>query len=384
MRESKWTKQFEGLKTPFYFYDMDLLTRTLDILREESDRYGYRVHYAVKANANNKLLKLISSYGFGADCVSGNEISRAVECGFTPDTILYAGVGKRDEEINKALSLNIFSLNAESLPELEVINELAEAKGITAPVALRINPNVDARTHQYITTGIEDSKFGINLSELDRIVESLQGMNNISLKGIHFHIGSQIRRMSAFRRLCVRVNEIQSWFNSRGIYPDHLNLGGGLGINYQQPDEIPDFKQYFQLFNRFLEVRSGQTLHFEPGRSVVGQSGSLITRVLYVKNGSATPFAVVDAGMTDLIRPALYQAFHKIETLSPADTSKKYHVVGPVCETADTFGKSVDLPGIKRGDILAIRSAGAYGEVMVSSYNLRDKPGTIFSDELLD
>lgn len=384
MRDNRWTKQFEGLRTPFYFYDMELLTRTLDTLREESDRYGYRIHYAVKANANSRLLKLISSYGFGADCVSGNEISRAVECGFAPDTILYAGVGKRDDEIDKALSLNIFSLNAESLPELEVINELAAARGITAPVALRINPNVDARTHQYITTAIEDSKFGINIPELDHIVESLQGMENISLRGIHFHIGSQIRRMSAFRRLCVKVNEIQSWFNSRGIFPGHLNLGGGLGINYQQPDEIADFKQYFQLFNRFLEVRSGQTLHFEPGRSVVGQSGSLITRVLYVKNGGATPFAVVDAGMTDLIRPALYQAFHKIETLSPAETSKKYHVVGPVCETADTFGKSVDLPRIGRGDMLAIRSAGAYGEVMVSAYNLRDKPGTIFSDELRD
>lgn len=373
---------FREQKTPFYFYDLDHLRSTLDIIRNESFRYGFRIHYAVKANANRKILEIISSYGFGADCVSGNEIIRAIESGFAPGEIAFAGVGKSDQEIKLALKNRIFSFNVESMPELEVINELAAAEDTIAPVAIRINPNVDAFTHKYITTGIEENKFGINSWELEDFIGRLEGMKNVELTGIHFHIGSQIRRMTAFRSLCTKVNEIQDWLNSRNIFPAHLNLGGGLGINYENPEEIPDFRSYFELFNDLLQVREGQQVHFEPGRSVVAQAGSLVTRVLYIKRGSQTNFAIVDAGMTDLIRPALYQAYHRIDNLTSEGTAAKYNVVGPICESSDIFGKFIELAETSRGDLLAIRSAGAYGEIMVSNYNLRDKPGTIYSDDL--
>lgn len=375
-------EKFGDQKTPFYFYDLDQLKRTLDIVKEESSKYNYRIHYAVKANANIRILELVSSYGFGADCVSGNEIRRAIECGISPSDIAFAGVGKSDEEIGYALDTNIFSLNVESLPELEVIDELAASSGKIAPVALRINPNVEAFTHKYITTGIEENKFGINLWELENVLQRLGEMKNINLTGIHFHIGSQVKRMTAFRSLCGKVNEIQDWLNNRNIFPGHLNMGGGLGINYENPDEIPDFKSYFELFNEFLELRPGQMVHFEPGRSLVAQSGSLITKVLYMKNGTQTNFAIVDAGMTDLIRPALYQAYHKIDNLTSNGILNKYNVVGPICESTDSFGKFIELNETKRGDLLAIRSAGAYGEIMVSNYNLRNKPGTVYSDQL--
>ncbi|TFH33604.1 MAG: diaminopimelate decarboxylase, partial [Bacteroidia bacterium] len=338
--------------------------------------------YAMKANANKRILETVSSYGFGADCVSGNEIRRAIECGTDPTDIAFAGVGKTDDEIRYALKQNIFSFNVESLPELEVINDLARAEGTIAPVAIRINPNVEAFTHKYITTGIEENKFGVNLWELENFLERLAEMPNARLTGIHFHIGSQVRRMTAFRSLCTKVNEIQDWLNNRNIYPDHVNMGGGLGISYENPDEIPDFKSYFELFNEFLELRPGQEVHFEPGRSVVGQAGSLITRVLYMKNGTQTNFAIVDAGMTDLIRPALYQAYHRIDNLTSEGEIRKYNVVGPICESTDSFGKFLELNETRRGDLLAIRSAGAYGEIMVSNYNLRDNPGTVYSDEL--
>ena len=382
MFSSDYITAFRELRTPFYFYDIDLLNKTLDIIQEESSRYGFKIHYAVKANANKRILEIISAYGFGADCVSGNEIRRALECGIDASDIAFAGVGKSDEEIKYALKQGIFSFNVESLPELEVIDELAGKEGSIAPVAIRINPNVEAFTHKYITTGIEENKFGVNLWELENFLERLAGMRNISLKGVHFHIGSQVRRMTAFRSLCSKVNEIQDWLNNRNVYPGHINMGGGLGINYENPDEIPDFRSYFELFNEFLELRPGQNVHFEPGRSVVAQAGSLITRALYIKNGTQTNFVIVDAGMTDLIRPALYQAYHKIDNITSDGKECKYNVVGPICESSDSFGKFIGLNETKRGDLLAIRSAGAYGEIMVSNYNLRDNPGTVYSDEL--
>jgi len=382
MIDNKTIEKFRDLPTPFYYYDLDMLNVTLNTLKNESINSGYKIHYAVKANANPRILKIISSYGFGADCVSWNEIAAAMDAGFNPGEIVFAGVGKTDKEIEAAIGADIFCFNCESLQEIEVINHLASLQNKTVNIALRINPLIEAHTHKYITTGIEASKFGIHTWELDDILRSLREMQNVNLTGIHFHIGSQITRMSVFQSLCAHINELQEWFASRNIYLKVINVGGGLGIDYEDPDKNPQFAEYFNLINEFVDQKPGQEIHLEPGRSVVGQCGSLISRVLYIKNGSNTQFAIIDAGMTDLIRPALYQAYHKIENLTSKGHLYRYDVVGPVCESADTFAKFIELPEARRGDIFAIRSAGAYGEVMASRYNMRDLPRIVFSDEI--
>lgn len=376
--------KLKGLETPFYYYDSKLLQETLDALTKASSKYGYHVHYAVKANANDRILKQINQAGLGADCVSGNEVKASVAAGFASDDIVYAGVGKTDKEINFALDSNIFCFNVESIPELDVINELAFAKGKVAKVALRLNPNVKANTHHYITTGLEENKFGIYLWDIDKVVAHVTTLSNIKMIGLHFHIGSQILDLQSFVDLCMKVNEIQDQLQLKNVQVDHINVGGGLGIDYENPDEnaINNFNAYFDLFNRHLELRKGQSLHFELGRSVVGQCGALVTKVMYVKEGVKTKFAIVDGGMNDLIRPALYQAYHKIENLTSTGSLEKYDVVGPVCESSDCFGKAVALPETRRGDLIAIRSAGAYGEIMASRYNLKDFAPAIFDLDL--
>ncbi|TRX72152.1 diaminopimelate decarboxylase [Carboxylicivirga sp. M1479] len=371
-------------QTPFYYYDMELLNATLNSINNEAGNYGFKVHYAVKANANDRILSTIKEAGFGADCVSGNEVKKALETGFDAQGVVFAGVGKADWEINLGLENDIACFNVESIPELEVINELAEKKGKIARVALRINPNVNANTHHYITTGLEENKFGINQWDLENVIKALATLKNVELEGLHFHIGSQITDLLSFKELCLRVNEIQKWFISQQILPKVINVGGGLGIDYEQPDEgsIPDFKSFFKIFDEFLELQPEQEVHFELGRSVVAQCGALLTRVLYVKNGVNTKFAIVDAGMSDLLRPALYQAYHKIENLVSAKETEKYDVVGPICESSDCFGKAIDLPQTGRGDLIAIRSTGAYGEIMANRYNLRELPLAYYSDEV--
>lgn len=374
--------RFSTLKTPFYYYNLDLLGQTLKQAATAAGKYNYHVHYALKANTNQKVLELINQYGFGADCVSGGEVARAIECGFSPNKVVFAGVGKSDDEINLALENNIFCFNVESVAELEVLNELAANAGKTARIALRINPNVNANTHKYITTGLEENKFGINVWELDAVLDLLKALPNVEFIGLHFHIGSQITDLSVFKNLCLRVNELNQHLMDKRITPKIINVGGGLGINYQEPDTqaIPDFEAYFGLFNQFLEVQPGQEVHFELGRALVAQCGSLITKVLYIKNGIKTNFAIVDAGMNNLIRPALYQAYHKIENITnTAAVTEKYDVVGPICESSDCFGKAVALPPTVRGHLIAIRSAGAYGEVMASDYNLKQRAEAVYS-----
>jgi diaminopimelate decarboxylase len=375
-------EKFREIDTPFYFYDLNILRSALDTVSKESLHSGFRVHYALKANANPRLLKIIASYGLGADCVSWNEIAAALDAGFDSSGIVFAGVGKTDRDIEAALKADISCFNCESVPEIEVIDQLASGLNRIAPIALRINPYIDAHTHKYITTGIEESKFGINTWELDDLIRKLGSLKNIKLTGLHFHIGSQISRMSVFKSLCTRINELQEWFASHNIDLEGINVGGGLGIDYENPEKKPLFEEYFSLMNEFIDLRPGQTLHMEPGRSIIGQCGSLISRVLYIKNGSNTLFAIIDAGMTDLIRPALYQAYHKIENLTSEGPVYRYDVVGPVCESSDTFAKYIELPETRRGDIVAIRSAGAYGEAMASRYNMRDLPKAVFSDDL--
>ena len=388
MFKQETINKFKTIPTPFYYYDLEVLKQTLQLLKTESNKYNYIVHYALKANANDVILDIIKSFSIGADCVSGNEVKKAVECNFHPEDIVFAGVGKSDDEINYALDNNIFCFNCESLQELEVINELAFAKNKTAGIALRINPNVNANTHKYITTGLEENKFGINVWELEAVINLLKTLKNINLIGLHFHIGSQITDLSSFKNLCLRINEIQNWFVLHKIKIANINVGGGLGVDYHQPDVncYTNFAAYFKLFNDFLELQPGQSVHFELGRAIVAQCGSLISKVLYIENGVNTNFAILDAGMTELMRPALYQAYHKIENLSkkyPLPEIKyndlKYDVVGPICESADCFGKAVQLPETNRGDIIALRTAGAYGEVMSSAYNLRERAKVIYS-----
>lgn len=371
------------VETPFYFYDLQLLKQNLEAAKIEAERYGYHVHYAVKANANDRILETIAKAGFGADCVSGGEVEASIKAGFPADKVVFAGVGKADWEINLGLDNDIFCFNAESIPELEVIDELAAAKGKKARVALRINPNVDAHTHHYITTGLNENKFGFNMEDMSKVVDLLKTLTNVELVGIHFHIGSQITDMCPFQNLCVRVNEIQDFFEQKGFKLEHVNVGGGLGINYQHPNHVPisDFEAYFKVFHNHLQLRPGQQLHFELGRAMVASCGSLITKVLYVKEGTTKKFAIVDAGMTDLIRPALYQAYHHIENITSDEPFEPYDVVGPICESSDTFGTARMLNGTKRGDLIALRSAGAYGEIMASRYNLRKLPGVYYSDQ---
>lgn len=375
---------FEQRETPFYCYDLGLLKKTLAACSAAYTPHNYHVHYAMKANFNPKITQAIQQAGFGADCVSGGEVKKAIDAGFHPSKIVFAGVGKSDAEIKYALEQDIFAFNVESIQELEIINSLASTLNKKAKVALRINPNVDAKTHANITTGLDENKFGINAWELSDAIGVLQKSASLEFLGIHFHIGSQILDVNVFKSLCVKVNEFSTWFEDRGFSVKVLNVGGGLGIDYHEPDKsaIVDFEAFFKIFHDFLEVKPHQEVHFELGRSLVAPSGSLISRVLYVKSGIKKNFLILDAGMTHLMRPALYQAYHRIENLSNQNQEKtlKYDVVGPICESTDVFGKEIELPVSQRGDIIAIRSTGAYGEVMASDYNLKGRGADFFKE----
>ena len=378
--------KFRELETPFYYYDVNVLRETLSCINKEAGKYNnFCVHYAVKANANHKILTIIRENGLGADCVSGGEIRAAVKAGFPTNKIVYAGVGKTDWEINLGLDYDIFCFNVESVPELEIINELAAAKGKVARVAFRINPNVGAHTHANITTGLAENKFGISMEDMDRVIDMAETLPNVKFVGLHFHIGSQIVDMGDFVALCNRVNELQEKLYARQIIVEHINVGGGLGIDYSHPNRqpIPNFAEYFSTYHKHLKLRPQQTLHFELGRAVVGQCGSLISKVIYVKQGTNKQFAILDAGMRDVIRPALYQAYHKIENITSDEAIETYDVVGPICESSDVFGKAIDLNKVHRGDLFALRSAGAYGEIMASAYNCRTLPQAYTSEELV-
>lgn len=372
------------ISTPCYCYDIGLLKETLNVIKRSSGIDSrFRVHYAIKANHRPQLLEIISGAGFGADCVSGWEIAESLRTGFKADKIVFAGVGKTDEEIKFALKCGISCFNIESLQELSVINELANAEKVIAKIALRVNPEIDAHTHKFITTGLSDNKFGITLTNLDEAVSAAKKLPAIDLQGLHFHIGSQIQRFDCYELLCAKINELYERFRSKGIVFSSINVGGGLGVNYDEPDKEPiaDFHDYFKIFADNLKLSPDTLIHFELGRSVIAQCGTLVTKVLFIKESPSKRFAIIDAGMTDLIRPALYQAHHKIEPLNvvnPVESKFKYDVVGPICESSDVFGTGELLPELNRGDFLAIRSAGAYGEAMASNYNMRPLPSYYF------
>jgi diaminopimelate decarboxylase len=382
LKENFPVEKLKGQSTPCYYYDIALLHRTLDALQAELDRYGYLEHYAVKANANPRILAEIARRGFGADCVSGGEIQAALDAGFPADRIVFAGVGKADWEIDLGLQHDIACFNVESLAELRVLNERAAARGKTARIAIRINPDMDAHTHEKITTGRRENKFGVNMSLLPGVFDSLAAMRNVRFTGIHFHIGSQITDLFVFGDLCIRANALQDEIEARGLTVESLNFGGGLGIDYRQPDEhpIPDFENFFATFHQLVRQRPGQQIHFELGRAVVAQCGTLISKVLYMKEGEVKKFAVLDAGFTDLIRPAMYGAYHRIENITSEGRTDVYDVVGPICESSDVFGQDVELNEVRRNDLVALRSAGAYGEIMASQYNCRPLPKDCFSE----
>ena len=373
-------KRFSERRTPFYSYDTQLLQQTLTAIRDAiADAPHFHVHYAVKACATPGILRLIAAAGLGADCVSGGEVERAADCGFAPADIVFAGVGKSDQEINSALRLGISCFNVESLPELEVINELAAAQGKVANVAFRINPNVDAHTHAKITTGLNENKFGLAMEDMLPAIRRAQELPAVKYVGLHFHIGSQITELEPFENLVQRVNELQNVLDAEGILTEWINVGGGLGVNYAEPEEdpIPDFAGYFRVFKEKLALRPGQQVHFELGRAVVAQCGSLICRVLYVKHGHEKDFVIVDAGMTDLMRPALYGSTHEARNLShPEAPIARFDIVGPICESSDVFLSDYNLPSPQRGDLIAFKSAGAYGEIMASCYNCRPLPAS--------
>ena len=369
---------FKDRRTPFYFYDTTLLQQTIEeVKRQIADRPSWQVHYAVKANANPDILRIIADAGLGADCVSGGEVSAALAAGFRPESIVFAGVGKRDDEIQLGLDAGIGRFNVESTAEMMVISELALAAGRRAPVSIRVNPDVGAHTHANITTGLAENKFGIHHSVLPEAIALAQRLPGLDFRGLHFHIGSQILDMSDFVSLCNRINECTEKLELMGIKLQDINVGGGLGIDYEHPNHLPvaDFRAYFDVFKRHLDCKC--PVHFEPGRSIVAPCGTLISRVLYVKDGLHKQFAILDASMTELLRPALYHAWHRIENLSSDGPEEKYDVVGPVCESSDVFGKGVVLNRCSRGDFIALRSAGAYGESMASRYNCRPLPESL-------
>lgn len=375
--------KFACLRTPFYYYDMELLSRTLEeVLLEAGRSPEYRVHYAIKANYDPVLLRRIAAAGLGADCVSGGELQAAYDAGFVPDKIVFAGVGKGDEEIRLGLRLGIERFNVESVPELEVINDLALEMGTVARVSFRVNPDIGAHTHAGITTGLAENKFGIYYEHLPEVLRYALSLPGIKFCGLHFHIGSQILDMADFVALCNRVNSIRETLSTSGLPTGDINVGGGLGINYEHPNHLPiaDFRGYFDTYRRLLP--RGIEVHFELGRSIVAPCGSLISRVLYVKQGLHRQFAIIDGSMTELVRPAMYHSYHRVENLTSLLPEEPYDVVGPVCESSDVFGKAVMLDGCHRGDLIAIRSAGAYGASMASCYNLHPMPPSYYSDQL--
>ena len=372
-------ESFRNIKTPFYYYDTALLRQTIKTITDEVAKHeGYHIHYAVKACANPKVLHIIADSGLGADCVSGGEIQACIDAGFPAKTIVYAGVGKADWEIELGLNVGIQYFNVESVAELEVIEEIAARMNKTANVSFRINPDVGAHTHANITTGLSENKFGIAMQDMERVILMAKEMPHIEFVGLHFHIGSQILEMDDFQALALRINELQDRLEKNGIGPvKNINVGGGLGIDYQEPDvhPIPGFGKFFDTYAQNLKLRPGQQLHFELGRSIVGQCGSLIAKCLYVKQATHRQFVILDAGMTDLIRPALYDAHHHIENLTSQEANtQSYDVVGPICESSDVFQRDCTLPVTHRGDLIALRSAGAYGEIMASQYNCRPLP----------
>lgn len=373
------------IQTPFYLYDIDLLKQTLQSMVSMADRYGYIVHYAIKANYDPYILQIIRSFGLGIDCASGNEVRCAIEAGFDPQKIVYAGVGKRDHEIRYAIEAGIFAINCESIEELKVVDQFAAEAGKVVQVALRINPDIDPKTNHCIDTGQADSKFGISYEEVLSLSEEIKALKNVDVRGMHLHIGSQIRELHVFEYLCNKVNAIVDCLTEHGFNLGFVDVGGGLGVNYDVPENepVPNFASVFSIINSHLKV-GDRKIHFEFGRAIVAECGELITKVLFNKTtATGRKLVIVDSSMTELIRPALYGSYHNIENItSHSDRHERYTIVGTACESTDVFDENITLPLTARGDLLTIKTTGAYGMSMASRYNLHDIPQAVYSDKL--
>ena len=317
-------QKLRGYETPFYLYDTALLRQTLESVVYESKKYGYKVHYAIKANYDDHLLAIIREYGLGIDCASGNELRKAIEAGFDPKGIVYAGVGKRDKELRYAIEQDILAINCESIEELELVDALAGEAGRVADVALRINPDIDPKTNHCIDTGQADSKFGISYEEVLEHAKEIRALKYINIIGLHLHIGSQIRELHVFENMCNKVNVIVENLEKLGCSFRFVDVGGGLGVNYDVPENepIPNFASLFSIVHNHLSV-GDREVHFEFGRSIVAECGELITKVLFNKpTATGRKLVIVDASMTELIRPALYGSYHNIENITSEDEAR--------------------------------------------------------------
>jgi len=367
------------LGTPVYIYSARTISRHFRVFDEAFDGVPHLVCYSVKANSNVAILRLLARLGAGADIVSGGELARALKAGISPEKIVFSGVGKTPEEIRSALEAGILMFNVESLEELEVLSEVARSLGKRAPFALRVNPNVDPKTHPYITTGLKKNKFGIPEEEALEAYKKAKEHPFLYPIGIDAHIGSQLTSISPFVDALKRLKKLWKEVLSLGIELKYLDMGGGLGIVYSN-EEPPPPQDYAQALVKEAKELSA-TLILEPGRVIVGNAGVLITKVLYTKKNVSKKFVIVDAAMNDLIRPALYQAYHEIIPVEEKNGEKEVvDVVGPICESGDFFARERELPVLKRGDLLAIMSAGAYGFVMSSNYNSRLRPPEVLVD----
>tara|TARA_X000000950_G_scaffold217323_1_gene261499 strand:- start:646 stop:1797 length:1152 start_codon:yes stop_codon:yes gene_type:complete len=381
--QSESVKRFINLSTPFYYYDLDILEKNLFNLKNSLKTYN-KVHFSVKSNSNPRILRIIKNFNLGIDAVSANEIKHCINLGFNPKDIVFAGVGKSDEEIEYGIINNISYFNVESLQELEVIDSISKKFSKKTTVSIRINPNIKSETHKKIQTGSSDDKFGIDLNDISHIPK-LQKLENIKITGLHFHIGSQIINLKPFHDLCNISNDILNYLRENDIKIKNINVGGGLGIDYEYPEKnlLSNFKEFISLFNNQIRLDKNQSIHFELGRSIVGQCGFLISKILYSKKSYDKNFLILDSGMNNLIRPALYNSKHKISNLTSKNSDHlNYDVAGPICESSDTFAKNYRLVKSIRGDLIAIHSCGAYAESMSSNYNLRDNINSYYSDTI--
>ncbi|MBT4674081.1 MAG: diaminopimelate decarboxylase [Rhodospirillaceae bacterium] len=362
----------EAVGTPFYCYSTATLTRHYNVFTEALAGLPALVCYSVKANSNLAVIKTLAGLGAGLDVVSGGELMRAMRAGVPADRIVFSGVGKTAPEISAALEAGILQINIESEPELALVNDVAARLGLTAPIAIRINPDIDADTHDKISTGRSEDKFGIEWTRVHEVVTRSAGLDHIQVVGLAMHIGSQLTSLDPFRDAFQRLSGLVTDLRTRGVEIQRLDLGGGLGIPYDD-SAVPEPAAYGQLVREMLGDLDCRLL-FEPGRLIVGNAGILVTKVVYLKEGATRNFVIVDAAMNDLLRPSLYDARHEIVPLVEppfGGPQMAADVVGPVCETGDTFATELTMAQLEAGDALAIRSAGAYGAVMASSYNSR-------------
>lgn len=362
----------QEVKTPFYCYSQSAIEDNYHGFSSAFTKIKPLICYAVKANSNLAILKLLGKLGSGADCVSQGEIMRALKSGIPGKKIVFSGVGKTKEEIKFALQNKILQFNVESESELKSINEVATSINIKAIVAIRVNPNVDCGSHHKISTGKKEDKFGIDINKVLKVFKVAAKLENLELIGISTHIGSQILKLKPYKETFKQMRELVLLLRQNGFDIKRVDLGGGIGVPYQAKDKVFTAKAFADLVDKYFKSLDCELI-FEPGRLIVANAGILVTQIIYIKNSDNKDFAIVDAGMNDLIRPSLYDAYHEIIPVNKTDNKFKraYDVVGPVCESADIFRQSVLLPNLQEGDLIAIKSAGAYGAVMSSVYNTR-------------